>query len=189
MKTRFKLFRVIIEKLKNENQEFFKKNNSPTEILEEIKKGESSKQEFKSTLRINLHTNEIDKKIEHATLKTLVAFFNTEGGILYIGVDDKKEIIGIAKDKFENDDKFLLHFSNLFKQKIGKKHIKLIDYEIFEVDNKNILRIECSPSKKPIFLKEGKEENFFIRVGPETSELKASELIDYVKKRFDKKNK
>ena len=63
-----------------------------------IKRGENEKIEFKSTLRINLHTKEQDKKVENSVLKTIVAFLNSEGGTLLIGVSDCGEIIGIEKD-------------------------------------------------------------------------------------------
>jgi hypothetical protein len=41
---------------------------------EPVALGETTRCEFKSTLRVNLHTNEHDKKMEHACLKTVAAF-------------------------------------------------------------------------------------------------------------------
>ena len=41
--------------------------------------------EFKTTLRINLHTDEPDKRMEMAVLKTLAGFLNTNGGTLIVG--------------------------------------------------------------------------------------------------------
>jgi hypothetical protein len=52
-------------------------------VEEIISEGESHTTEFKSTLRINTHTNQNDPKIEHAALKTIAAFLNSrEGGTL-----------------------------------------------------------------------------------------------------------
>ena len=42
--------------------------------------------EFKATLRTNLHTGQSDPKMEHAVLKTLVAFLNSSGGTLFLAV-------------------------------------------------------------------------------------------------------
>ena len=42
--------------------------------LHKIKKGEGQTIEFKSTLRINLHTMKPDKDIEFAVLKTIAGF-------------------------------------------------------------------------------------------------------------------
>lgn len=187
MKTHFSFLEKIINKMKKSNPDIFKKTNSLKEIIEELKQGESITQEFKSTLRTNLHTNQSDKKIENSVLKTLTAFLNTTGGILYIGITDNIKVLGIEKDRFPNTDKFELHLTNLIKQKINKKYLSLIKIKTIQVKDRHITRIECKKSKSPIFLKDGKEEHFFIRIGPQTTELKASELIDYVKKRFNKK--
>jgi hypothetical protein len=176
----------IVEKFKRSNPKMFQKNHGAEEILEIIGKGESDKVEFKSTLRMNLHTNEPDKKIEHNVLKTMTSFLNSSGGIILVGISDNGEIMGIENDKFPNLDKFNLHFVNLIKQKIGKKNLSNIDFKTIEIDKRNIMKIECSESKKPVFLKEGKEEEFYIRVGPSTTEIKGSELVDYIKKNFDK---
>ena len=51
-----------------------------------IQIGESEKTEFKRIW-----------KDEH--LKTLCAFSNTSGGILLIGIDDNKEIVGLSNAK------------------------------------------------------------------------------------------
>ncbi len=65
------------------------------ELLGLIARGESVKQEFKSTLRRNLRTRENDSRIEDSVLKTIAAFCNTEGGVLLIGVQDNGNILGI----------------------------------------------------------------------------------------------
>ncbi len=187
MKTRFKFIEKILKKIIKSNPDLFKKSNSLEEIIAEIKEGEGETQEFKSTLRTNLHTNQSDKKIEHSILKTITGFLNSKGGNLYIGVTDEGKILGIEKDNFENTDKFHLHFTNLFKQKIGKKHLNLIDTKMIPIKDRHIFRIECRKSKTPIFIKDCQEELFYTRVGPQTTELKGSELIEYVEKRFGKK--
>lgn len=51
--------------------------------------------------------------MEKAALKTIVAFLNTRGGVLLIGVSDSGEIIGADEASFESRDKMLLHFNNL----------------------------------------------------------------------------
>ncbi len=187
-RTHLNIFQRIINVLKKSNPKLSINSDYSRNILNLIKEGEDEKQEFKSTLRTNLHTNEIDKKIEHSVMKTIVGLLNSRGGTLIIGVSDNGEIIGLEKDNFPNQDKLVLHFLNLFKQKIGKKFLSLIDYQIGKVNKKTVIKINCIKSNKPVFLKEGKEEEFYIRVGPSTTEIKASELVDYIKKRFDKKN-
>ena len=72
-----------------------------------IRYGESPNLEFKSTLRTNLKTGKAGKEIELAWLKSVVGFLNTDGGVLLIGVNDGGEVVSIAADQFENDDKCL----------------------------------------------------------------------------------
>ena len=188
LKTHFKIIDKVLRRFKSANKEIFRKNESPKEIMNLIKKGESQNLEFKSGLRINLHTDEFDKKIEHSNLKTICAFLNSDGGTLIIGVDNKGKIAGTEKDKFENSDRLQLHLSNLIKQKIGKENSHLISMELLKLKEKEIIRVECKKSKKPVFLKEEKEEEFYIRTGPSTSRIQGSELLEYVKRNFEKEN-
>lgn len=181
-----KMFDRIIEPFKKVNPHLFSEKNLEEQILKEIKEGEKEKIEFKSTLRMNLHTGELDKKVEHAVLKTIVAFLNSEGGTLLIGVSDKGEIIGIEKDNFENKDKFSLYFMNIIKQRIGNENIPLIRQKIISLEGKEIMRVECSRSEKPVFLKTDSGEEFYIRAGPSSSKLEGRDLLEYVEKRFKK---
>jgi hypothetical protein len=158
---------------------------SPSEeIANLINKGEGPKMEFKSSLRLNLHTNEQDKKIELSVLKTIVAFLNSEGGTLLVGVSDSGEINGLEKEGFENNDKLKLHLSNLIRNHIGRQFFSFIDFELFPIEDKHILKIECLQSNKRVFLKHNQEEDFFVRQGPSTAKLTGSELIDYINNKF-----
>jgi len=53
---------------------------------------------MKSTLRFDIREGVVNKKLEYASVKAVSFFLNTEGGILIIGVDDNRNIIGIEKD-------------------------------------------------------------------------------------------
>ena len=94
-------------------------NDPDIRLKEIIKNGESNTLEFKSTMRMNLNTNQPGKEIELAWLKAATAFMNSDGGILLLGVNDRGDIVGLEPDKFENEDKCLLHFKNLINQHIG----------------------------------------------------------------------
>src|SRR3546814_6824758 len=48
--------------------------------LELIAGGETGAVEFKSTLRINLHTGQPDEKMHLSALKTIAGFLNAKGG-------------------------------------------------------------------------------------------------------------
>lgn len=190
MKYHFKIFRRIFYRIVEKNPSLFvNPENIKEEILELIKKGESEKLEFKSTFRTNLYTDEIDRKVEYSALKTIAAFLNSKGGTLLIGVNDSKEIIGTHKDNFAGTDKFSLHITNLIKSKLGKNAVSLIKIEFMEINKKIIIKIECKKGNKPFFLKSSdNEEEFYIRAGPSSVQIKGSELIEYIEKNIKDKN-
>lgn len=154
-----------------------------TEEERMIASGENEKVEFKSTLRWNLAADKADKAIENSALKTIAAFLNTEGGTLFIGVKDDGNILGIEKDQFLNEDKYLLHFASLLNDRIGKHYIEHIEWGLREVKGKKILRVTCKPSPSPAFLKNNGEE-FYVRNGPSSVQLSTSEVLEYSRKHF-----
>jgi len=165
-------------------QERPKYGESPEEaLLELIRQGEQERLELKSTMRWNLKADKPGNEIARAWLKSLVAFLNTDGGTLLIGVEDNGEVLGLDADKFPNEDKYLLHFNNLIKQHVGLEHAARISVAIRSVKNKRILVVDCDKSPEPVFLRFGDTEDFFVRVGSGTRQLPASKVLEYVKKR------
>lgn len=150
-----------------------------------IDSGESSKLEFKSTLRWNIREKKKDNRMGYAILKTISAFLNTEGGTLLVGVQDDGSVLGIEIDKFANDDKYLLHFSNLIQHNIGLDRSQLVSYKLVELEGKKILKVDCEPAEKPVFLKLDNQENFYIRSGPSSKKLDISKAVSYINKKFD----
>ncbi len=156
--------------------------NTSTNLL--VQGGETNKVEFKSTLRYNIHSGKFDKNIEHASLKTIAAFLNSDGGTLLIGVEDNGNIYGLDQDKFANDDKAQLHLTNLIKSKISMHHLTFIRIHNETMQNKKIMRIDVNPASIPAYIRDNNDEMFYIRTGPSTSLLKVSELYGYIQKRF-----
>jgi hypothetical protein len=71
----------------------------PTSTLADLLAiGESQNVEFKSTARWNVHTSQVDRKMEHVIAKTVCGFLNGEGGTLLIGVDDDAQVLGVDAD-------------------------------------------------------------------------------------------
>ena len=179
------LMERLVQKFKKQNPNLFiKKTDSPEEVLELIKRGEGEKIEFKSTLRTNLHTNEVDRKVELACLKTITAFLNSEGGTLLVGVTDSGSITGTNKDNFQSNDRLALHFTNLIKEHIGNQYLPYIHFEIILLEGKHILKAECIKSNKPVFLRINKDEEFYIRIGPASVQITGSRLIEYIGNNF-----
>ncbi len=153
-------------------------------VLELISQGESFTLEFKSTLRTNLVTGEKDPRMEKAVLKTIVAFLNSRGGTLLIGVSDAGETVGADEASFENRDRMLLHLNHLIEDKIGKEFIPFINYYIVPIDEVIVIRVDCRMSDAPVFLTEGKEQTFYVRSGPSSIDLHGMALLQYANRNF-----
>jgi len=145
-----------------------------------INEGEGVGVEFKSTIRTNLKTGKNGKEIELAWLKAVVAFLNSTGGVLLIGLDDAGQISGLEPDGFENRDKSLLHVKNLINHHIGAEFSSFLRTTVVEIDEKEVMMVECSPASSPIFLNIGKNEEFYIRSGPSSTKLSPSQTVNYI---------
>ncbi|MCD4734468.1 MAG: putative DNA binding domain-containing protein [Bacteroidales bacterium] len=151
-----------------------------------ISRGENNTVEFKSTLRYNLFTKKFDRNIENASLKTIAGFLNSQGGTLFIGVDDNQEVLGLESDQFKNNDRMLLHFTKITSERIGENFLQYINAEIEKIGGKKLLRIDVRPSEIPAYMKTGNNDDvFYIRTGPSTTQLNTSNIFDYIISRFD----
>lgn len=150
-----------------------------------IEQGESEKTEFKSTLRMNLFTNKKDVAIETSVLKTIAAYLNTKGGVLFIGVKDDGQLIGLNDDLFENEDKFLQHLFHIITDRMGKSVLEDIHPVIVKINEMAILRIDVEPSFEPVFVKEQHNtESFYVRNGVSTVAYNLKDAMNYIKLRF-----
>jgi Putative DNA-binding domain len=149
-----------------------------------VEQGETTTIEFKSTLRVNLHTRVTDPKVELAALKTIAAFLNSGGGTLIIGVADDGSPVGIEADQFSSEDKMYLHLVNLLKARLGPHTMMYVHPHFEDYEQVRVMSVECLPAKSPVFVKDGQVERFYVRTGAATTELTASETHLFVKQRF-----
>ena len=153
-------------------------------VGEIIRQGESEAVEFKSTLRTNMHTRQRDRRMEHAVLKTLAGFLNTNGGTLIVGVADDGTPVGIAADSFPNEDKMALHLVNLVSSGMGAPAMTAIHQHFADHDGRRVLVLRCGRLQAPVFVKDGSAERFFVRTGPATQELTGATMQSYIRQRF-----
>ncbi len=145
--------------------------------------GENDRVEFKSTMRWNLRADKPGKEIELAWLKSVVAYMNTDGGVIVLGVDDDGRVLGMGADGFRNDDKLLLHFENLIQQHVGLEHAGRVRGELRDLDGEQVFLVSCAPADEPVFLRKGEDEDFYVRVGPSSRRLPASRVLDWTRER------
>jgi hypothetical protein len=166
-----------------------KKSEASEDILTYLERFEDENLEFKSTLVWNTKCNLKDNRIEESVLKTIAAFNNSEGGVLLIGVDDQKNIIGLDYDFKEGNlkgiDKFQIHLRNIMRDRLIiedwyiSKNIKI---RFDKINDKDICIVNVKKGEKPIYTKDNK---FYIRSGNSTLQLGINEVYEYVKNSFD----
>jgi hypothetical protein len=159
------------------------------EIRALIAKGESATLEFKSSARWDMKQNKADKLIEGVVVKTVAAFLNSDGGILLLGVDDERNVIGLAHDyklfgKKDSRDAYENFLMNLLLNNLGRDSAALISITFHELDGRDVCKVEVKKSPKPVFVKDPSGEHLYIRAGNSTRQPTTKEAIDYVKMRW-----
>jgi hypothetical protein len=164
-------------------------------VEELINQGENSSLELKTTLRWDLKTKQVNKKLEDVVLKTIAAFSNGEGGTLIIGVNDDGEIEGLHHDyatlNSGDKDKFEIHFRNLINKEYGVEFAtNNLKITFPEVNEKEICMIEIKAGLKPIYTSaadsnSNKVQKFYVRSGNSSQEISLSEIAEFLSKRFD----
>lgn len=105
--------------------------------------------------------------------KEIVAFANTRGGKIYIGVDDDGTVIGI------NDPDFVIQqVSSAARDAIKPDVTMFLHYHSLEIENKYVVEIEvqCGAHKPYYIAKKGlRPEGVFVRQG--TSSVPASDTM------------
>ncbi|OGN22307.1 MAG: hypothetical protein A2918_00085 [Candidatus Yanofskybacteria bacterium RIFCSPLOWO2_01_FULL_42_49] len=163
---------------------FVRSLNEENDIDEIIKSEEHEKLEFKTSFRWDANRNQINKELEKAVMKTVAAFLNSNGGRLLIGVSDKGVPVGLDNDFAslvkKDADGFENHFNNIFNTMIGPGLRRFVKLEFGNISDKTVCLVDIEPSHKPVYLKTGESEDFYIRTGNVTTPLKMSEAATYI---------
>lgn len=139
-----------------------------------IAQGENHFVEFKSVL-----------SIKDRIAKTLVAFMNSEGGTLFIGIADNGEIIGIKKEykSFKdkpNQDGFYLRFTQIINNYLGKEMNAFAIPKIIQLDEKEVFMVMISEATRPVFVKIDDQEKFYIRAAASSESLSPRATSQYI---------
>ncbi len=161
-----------------------------TSILDLILEGEHSRLELKQTLRYDGKTKDVNKVLEKAVMKTIAAFLNAEGGSLIVGVTDNGKVYGLEDDYNtlvrKDRDGFENHFNLILKTMMGAEFRQYVHLSFESIEEKDVCLIEVASSGKPVYLKANGSEEFFIRTGNTTSQLKISEVNSYIESHWKK---
>lgn len=147
--------------------------------------------EFKSSLRFDYNTQNVNVNLERAAMKTIAAFLNSKGGRLVIGVDNARKPLGLECDyrtfPRQNSDGFENHFTQVFNKTLGPDARHLVRLWFNAVGGRDICVVDVSPSARPAYLKIDDGEHFYVRTGNVTTPLKLSEIESYVASRWPRR--
>ncbi len=175
---------------RDESPFFQREINIESGVQSLIESGESATVEFKSTARLNLHSNRRDEAITWAVIKTIAAFMNTDGGTLLIGVNDRGNPVGIEPDylyvRGANRDGWELWITTAIKNALGSVVATDLHVHYCTIEDRTIARIDVRRGTQPTFAsRKGKaREVFFARLNNATEELSGSALLEYRQKHW-----
>ncbi len=140
--------------------------------------------EFKSTARWNLREAIKDKRMEDAVVKTIAGFLNTDGGTLFIGIDDRRNAIGLEHDtplvKPPNVDGLVNWLTTHLAAAITHTAAMRARTRIEHVDGVEICRVDVARSSRPVTARmSDKRERFWVRMNNSTRALPEIEIEDY----------
>lgn len=134
-----------------------------------INKFEDQRNEFKIKLTDNLE-------------KVVISFLNADGGNIFIGVDDKGNILGLKG----NIDYLQRTIKDRIKDNIRPSTMGLFDVAVLEENNKKYLKIIVAKGyEKPYYLKGMgmSPDSCFIRVGSSIESMNEENILNLFSKR------
>ena len=160
------------------------------ELAHLLEKEESVQHELKSSLRFSLKTNKIEDYLINPILKTIVAFLNTEGGHLLVGIEENQKgeniVRGIEIDKFKSQDEWHRFLKDKIKTRIDLKYLENnIKVEFKKIDKKTlaIIKVAALDKRDHALLDENK---IFERKGPSNEELPIKKIGEWILSRVEK---
>jgi len=178
-----------------------------------VKKGaklglvENATTEFKTSIIFSPENNQPSSDQLIKIAREIAGFMNTDGGDLYLGVDDSGCVVGIQSDLYHlkdavicgqnersdqdytyhpNRDGFAQKLQNLVRFCLGEIAAKLLDDPEFihdDIADVDYVKLHIYPSNEKLVYC-GKYEDVYIRSGTSVVRLKGAEREDYVSRRF-----
>ncbi|WP_139651547.1 RNA-binding domain-containing protein [Raoultibacter phocaeensis] len=122
---------------------------------------------------------EFKREFSRTTLKTVVAFANTRGGIVYLGIEDDGEICGV-----EDPDATMLAAANSIRSSIKPNTSMIVQCERMEMNGKHVvgIRVERGANRPYYMADKGmRPEGVYIRQGSASFMATEAEIVDMLK--------
>ncbi len=143
---------------------------SKAEIMERLELGEDSFTEFKE---IKFKAGKVSEIHPMSIAAEIVAFANTEGGMILFGVNDKGEVIGIPKMELQQLEEWIANICQNNCEPPVRPGISKVMLPDIQENNLPVLCVEIS---KSVFVHQTKDGRFFHRIGSKKEILSTSEL-------------
>ena len=111
--------------------------------------------------------------------KTVVAFANTDGGVLYIGINDDGTACGV-----DNTDACILKLNNSIRDSIKPDVSMFCNTTVEIIDNKNVVRFEVQQgTARPYYIagKGIRPEGVYVRQGASNAPASESAILNMIK--------
>ena len=111
--------------------------------------------------------------------KTVIAFANTDGGKIYIGIEDSGNIVGVS-----DIDRTMLSTANTLRDSIRPDVTLFVEYNVETIENKNVIIINVQRgTARPYYLlgKGIRSEGVFVRQGASTVPATDTAILNMIK--------
>lgn len=130
---------------------------------------------------MNLENIDLEYKKEYTDdiKKTIIAFANTKGGKIKIGIDDNLNVLGVS-----NVDETILKITNTIRDSIKPDVTMFIECKVEDIEHKNIITIFVQQGTAAPYYLAGKgirPEGVFVRQGASTAPASESAIIKIIK--------
>ncbi|MBC8492308.1 MAG: DUF262 domain-containing protein [Chloroflexi bacterium] len=154
------------------------------QTLADMLTGENAALEYKSSMRWDLRTQQVNKALEKGITKTVAGFLNSEGGTLLIGVADDCTVLGIEHDLKtigrKDRDGYEQKLHQVLTVALGAEFSQYQHVSFEESEGKTVCIIRVEPSPEPVYLMDKGAMEFYVRVGNTTRPLDMQAAHDYI---------
>jgi len=154
------------------------------QTLAEMLGGENAALEYKSTMRWDLMTQEVNKALEKTISKTVAGFLNSEGGTLLIGVADDSTVLGIDYDlqtlPRQDKDGYEQKLRQILTDSLGAEFSQYQHVTFDDTMAKTVCIVRAEPCPQPVYLEDRGSTEFYVRVGNTSRPLDMQAAHDYI---------
>jgi len=147
--------------------------------------GEGPTLEYKSSFRWDLKSRTVNTDLQKVIAKTIAGLMNFNGGTVLIGVADDRTVVGIENDiqslsSKPNQDGFELALRQALTNYLGPEYGPHIRVAFQKHEGKTVAVVNVEASKKPVFMTDKAQKEFYVRDGNLTRPLDVRATYEYI---------